>query len=226
MKLTVDPEADALYLRLNEAEIVDSEQVAAGVVLDYDANDNVVGVEILHLSQRGGTVDVEKLVFEILRSRQPDEAIVREHRPQVWREVQGDDPGSRRRVLGLGVAVLYGRLGFPRPLPEMRGRFRSIGSRSVPDPALGKGPAQESQPGRDGVAGTAGEWTRRVRRELVGRTPTGTRRTVPAGPTGMNLGPSLQVPLEPGQRLLPHLGQVHVPHARVNPAAKVRPRPA
>lgn len=34
MKLTVDPEVDALYLRLNEAQIVDSEQVAAGVVLD------------------------------------------------------------------------------------------------------------------------------------------------------------------------------------------------
>jgi Protein of unknown function (DUF2283) len=29
MKLTVDPEADALYLRLNDAEIIDSEQVAS-----------------------------------------------------------------------------------------------------------------------------------------------------------------------------------------------------
>jgi hypothetical protein len=33
MKLTVDPEVDALYLRLNEAQIVDSEQVASGAVL-------------------------------------------------------------------------------------------------------------------------------------------------------------------------------------------------
>jgi uncharacterized protein YuzE len=81
MKLTVDPGVDALYLRLNEAKIVDSEQVASGVVLDYDAQDNVVGVELLHLSKRGGPVEVEKLVFEILRSRHPAETAVREIPP-------------------------------------------------------------------------------------------------------------------------------------------------
>ena len=70
MRLTVDPEVDALYLRLNEASIVDSEQVASGVVLDYDAQDNVVGVEVLHLSKRGDPVEVEKMVFEILRARE------------------------------------------------------------------------------------------------------------------------------------------------------------
>jgi uncharacterized protein YuzE len=81
MKLTVDPEADALYLRLNDAEIMDSEQVASSVVLDYDANDNVVGVELLHLSKRGGPVEVEKLVFEILRAREPQEMTLDETRP-------------------------------------------------------------------------------------------------------------------------------------------------
>jgi uncharacterized protein YuzE len=81
MKLTVDPEVDALYWRLNEEQIVDSEQVASGVVLDYDAKDNVVGVEVLHLSKRGGPAEVEKLVFEILRSRQPEEVAVRESPP-------------------------------------------------------------------------------------------------------------------------------------------------
>ena len=75
MKLTIDPEADALYLRLNDAQIVDSEQVASGVVLDYDAKDNLVGVEMLHLSKRGSPVEVEKLVFETLRSRQPETAL-------------------------------------------------------------------------------------------------------------------------------------------------------
>ena len=78
MKLTVDPNVDALYLRLNDAEIVDSDQVAPGVVLDYDAQGNLVGVELLHLSKQGGPGDAEKLVFEILRSRQPAEMVVRE----------------------------------------------------------------------------------------------------------------------------------------------------
>jgi uncharacterized protein YuzE len=53
MKLHVDPEADALYLRLNDSRIIDSEEVSPGVVLDYDAKDEVVGVEILSLSKRG-----------------------------------------------------------------------------------------------------------------------------------------------------------------------------
>ena len=88
MKLTVDPEVDALYLRLNEAKIVDSEQVASGVVLDYDAEDNVVGVEVLHLSKRGGPVEVEKLVFEILRSRQREATAVRETSPPCGTKAQ------------------------------------------------------------------------------------------------------------------------------------------
>lgn len=81
MRLTIDPKADALYLRLNEAQIVDSEQVGSGVVLDYDAQDNLVGVEMLNLSKRGNPVEIERLVFETLISHQPD-AVVRETPPR------------------------------------------------------------------------------------------------------------------------------------------------
>ena len=52
MKLKVDKESDALYLRLDEAAIVESEEVQPGIVLDYDATGNMVGVEILNLSKR------------------------------------------------------------------------------------------------------------------------------------------------------------------------------
>ena len=52
MRLKVDKESDALYLRLDETAVVDSEEVQPGVILDYDAADNVVGVEILNLSKR------------------------------------------------------------------------------------------------------------------------------------------------------------------------------
>jgi len=65
-------------LRLNDAQILDSEQVASGIVLDYDAHDNVIGVEMLHLSRRADPVDVDKLVFETLRSNRPEEMVVRE----------------------------------------------------------------------------------------------------------------------------------------------------
>jgi uncharacterized protein YuzE len=52
MRLKLDRESDALYLRLDETAVVESEEVQPGVVLDYDAADNVVGVEILNLSKR------------------------------------------------------------------------------------------------------------------------------------------------------------------------------
>ena len=44
MKLHVDREADALYLRLDESTIIDSEEVSPGVVLDYNDANEVVDV--------------------------------------------------------------------------------------------------------------------------------------------------------------------------------------
>jgi uncharacterized protein YuzE len=52
MRLKVDKASDALYLRLDEAAVVESEEVQPGMVLDYDAAGNMVGVEILNLSKR------------------------------------------------------------------------------------------------------------------------------------------------------------------------------
>ena len=64
MKLNVDREADALYLRLDDSPIVDSEEVSPGVVLDYNESNEVVGVEMLHLSKRSSTLDLSVLQFE------------------------------------------------------------------------------------------------------------------------------------------------------------------
>lgn len=63
MKLHVDQKADALYLRLDESKIIESEEVAPGVVLDYDAQNRVVGVEILNLSQRAPQFNPKALEF-------------------------------------------------------------------------------------------------------------------------------------------------------------------
>ena len=64
MKLKIDEKSDALYLRLNEEAIVESEEVQPGVVLDYDAAGNVVGVELLGIARRAGGKPVRSLVFE------------------------------------------------------------------------------------------------------------------------------------------------------------------
>ena len=64
MKLRVDKEADALYLRLDDSEIVESAEVSPGVVLDFNEADEVVGVEMLRLSQRSSDVNLSDLQFE------------------------------------------------------------------------------------------------------------------------------------------------------------------
>jgi uncharacterized protein YuzE len=57
MRLRVDEEADALHLQLVDVPVVESEEVAPGVILDYDESAQVVGVEVLHLSKRAHRSD-------------------------------------------------------------------------------------------------------------------------------------------------------------------------
>ena len=64
MKLKVDREADALYLRLDDSAIVESEEVSPGVVLDYNEQDQVVGVEILGISKRSPSLNPCELQFQ------------------------------------------------------------------------------------------------------------------------------------------------------------------
>ena len=64
MKLSIDKEADALYLRLDDSPIVESEEVSPGVVLDYNESNEVVGVEMLRLSKRSSSLNLSALQFE------------------------------------------------------------------------------------------------------------------------------------------------------------------
>jgi uncharacterized protein YuzE len=63
MKLKVDSETDALYLRLGDSSIVESEEVSPGVVLDFNDREQVVGIEILHLSKRSPGLNIRELQF-------------------------------------------------------------------------------------------------------------------------------------------------------------------
>ena len=65
MKLNIDKEADALYLRLDESPIVESEEVAPGIVLDYNEAEQVVGIEMLNLSRRSPQVSLSNLQLQI-----------------------------------------------------------------------------------------------------------------------------------------------------------------
>jgi uncharacterized protein YuzE len=52
MKLHYYPETDSLYIDLNSKPSADSRQIADGLVADFDAEGNIVGIDIEHASQK------------------------------------------------------------------------------------------------------------------------------------------------------------------------------
>ena len=65
MKVHFGPEADAIYIRLDDSAIKESEEVRPGGVLDFDANDQVVGVEILGVQARVPAANLRQIQFEV-----------------------------------------------------------------------------------------------------------------------------------------------------------------
>ncbi len=66
MKLKVNKESDTLYFSLDEAAVVESEEVQPGVILDYDKENRVVGFEILGISTRVSAENLRTLQFETI----------------------------------------------------------------------------------------------------------------------------------------------------------------
>jgi uncharacterized protein YuzE len=52
MRLSYYPDTDSLYIDLLERPSVESREISEGVVLDYDAAGNVVGIDIDNASQK------------------------------------------------------------------------------------------------------------------------------------------------------------------------------
>jgi uncharacterized protein YuzE len=64
MRIKVDKDTDTLYFRLDENNIVESEEIKPGVILDYDENDQVVGVEFLNVSKRASSEELTSMQFQ------------------------------------------------------------------------------------------------------------------------------------------------------------------
>lgn len=52
MKIVYDPEVDVLRIIFSNAPIEESDEERPGIILDFDKNGNVVGLEVLDASQR------------------------------------------------------------------------------------------------------------------------------------------------------------------------------
>ncbi len=63
MKLNYHPDTDSLYIDLSERPSVESREISDGVVLDYDSDGRLVGIDIDNASQK---VEMKKFILSRL----------------------------------------------------------------------------------------------------------------------------------------------------------------
>lgn len=65
MKVHFDRQTDAVYFRLDDSKIVESEEVKPGIILDLNARNQVVGIEMLRVGKRVPPDQLKQMQFEI-----------------------------------------------------------------------------------------------------------------------------------------------------------------
>ncbi len=63
MKISYYPDTDSLYIDLSEQPSAESREISEGVVLDYDAQGRLVGIDIDNASKK---VELKKLILSKL----------------------------------------------------------------------------------------------------------------------------------------------------------------
>ncbi len=66
MRIEYTRSSDALYIRLRQAPVVDSQDIEEGVTVDLDAEGHIVGLEILDASERLGWAELLNVSIENL----------------------------------------------------------------------------------------------------------------------------------------------------------------
>ncbi|MBZ5670889.1 MAG: DUF2283 domain-containing protein [Acidobacteriia bacterium] len=69
MKLHYYPETDSLYIDLNSRPSADSREIVAGLVIDFDAEGSIVGIDIDHASQKLDLKTLETVAVPALTTR-------------------------------------------------------------------------------------------------------------------------------------------------------------
>ena len=66
MRVHFDEEADALHFRIDKSPIFESEEIRPGVIIDLDERGEVIGLEMLRVTERLPSADPRHLEFELL----------------------------------------------------------------------------------------------------------------------------------------------------------------
>jgi len=65
MRVHYDEKANAVYVRLDDSKIVESEEVQPGIMLDFNEHNQVVGIEILRVRERVPLANLKQMQFEV-----------------------------------------------------------------------------------------------------------------------------------------------------------------
>ena len=65
MRVTYNEKDDALYVRMDEAPIVESEEVQPGLVVDFNQSGQIIGIELHGVKAKNPAVNPRSLHFEV-----------------------------------------------------------------------------------------------------------------------------------------------------------------
>jgi uncharacterized protein YuzE len=66
MKIEFDKQADALYIYIQEKEVARTKEIEEGILVDFDKNNLLIGIEILDVTKRFSLSDIVNLQIENL----------------------------------------------------------------------------------------------------------------------------------------------------------------
>lgn len=65
MKIEYSKEADAIYVYFKEDFVEKSKEIEDGIVIDFDKNGQLIGIEVLDASKRFSLADIVNVNIEI-----------------------------------------------------------------------------------------------------------------------------------------------------------------
>jgi uncharacterized protein YuzE len=68
MRVRYDEQVDILYIRIKETPYHESDEIKEGIIMDYDKNGNVIGIEILDASEYLAPEELTTVKFDISRA--------------------------------------------------------------------------------------------------------------------------------------------------------------
>ena len=74
MRIHYSHQADALYIRLKDVDITNTDEITEDIIMDFDKDGNVVGIEILSASEKADTKQLIIQAFEKVLVEQPSAA--------------------------------------------------------------------------------------------------------------------------------------------------------